>query len=33
VVINDQDVHVDLAVRSNLATAEERAILQAGPPQ
>jgi hypothetical protein len=33
VVIDDQDVHADLAVRSNLATAEERATSQAEPPQ
>jgi hypothetical protein len=33
VVIDDQDFHVDLAVRSNLATPEERATSQAEPPQ
>jgi hypothetical protein len=33
VVIDDRDIHVDLAVRSNLATAEERATSQAEPPQ
>jgi hypothetical protein len=33
VVIDDRDIHVDLAVRSNLATAEERATSQTEPPQ
>jgi 5-hydroxyisourate hydrolase-like protein (transthyretin family) len=33
VVIDDKDVHIELAVRSNLATAEERATSQAEPPQ
>ena len=33
VVIDDRDIHVDLAVRSNLATPEERAASQAEPGQ
>jgi hypothetical protein len=33
VIIDDKDVHVDLAVRSNLATAEELATSQSEPTQ
>jgi hypothetical protein len=32
IVIDDQDIHVDLAVRSNLSTPEERATSQLEPP-